>query len=859
MRSEIGSPASAPAQHFIDVLQPKVIELVETPARAARFAIVPERFRTGATGAWLSASLGSPGGTYVHQASALEKIATGKNVVVATATASGKSLIFMAAAIEELINRDGRVLVFYPQKALGGDQFARWQRELSLAGLDKDLVGEITGDVPMSERERVLERARIVLATPDVIHCWMMRMLHVPAVTQFLGDLRFIVIDEAHALDGVFGTQFAMFFRRLRCACRRAGNELGGPQVIAATATLRDPGEHLNALTGLPFEVVGEDENGAPAHGVTLLHIDGPECGAPAEKAAADLMDKLIATMPADASAIGFADSRQGVERIVRRIGRTDVRPYRGGYNALDRRELESCLRAKQLRAIWSTSAAELGIDIPQFTYGFNVGVPASRKSLRQRSGRVGRVRPAVFAVMAPSAAFAKLGSSLRESLTGPVEHSPLYLENPYILFQQARCYLRELGCEDEVPSLDPALDWPAGFSTALAMALPGSARPRVLDEIASAGWDNPHLAYLLRSMPTISFALKDGRTGDIIGSIDHEKALREAYPAATYLHMGVHYRVIEWHNWGYEQSIKLRRLKSAEPTQPLIRFQVSASLAAAELIEGHLLTSGGGCLAEAQLRAVESVEGYRIGTTALLYRDLREKDRRLNRKQREFMTTGVILRIGAPWFAGTSDHQVAMRRDIAKALEIMVAREYGIAASDIRSAHAGIAVHSAAGARKVDDSIAIFDTVPGGLRLSRPLFGDFERVLEQLERGAQLAGEDALLSPSTIERLQAWHAGLQIGQGAEPDMVVPGGKHLVFAPSSRVSIRVRGEAFERELLEPQLLAIGDIEQLMYRYETAPGVQAWVAHDQVEPVGNDWRRAIWDPATNVLEPLEVTA
>ena len=858
MRSKPSSKCAGlgPADNFLAAAQPKVIERVEIGSRAARYAPAPAPYSEGRVGRWLTGCVGG-GQPYLNQSAALEVIANGDNVVIATPTASGKSLVFMAAAIEEVVNGDGRVLVFYPQKMLGGDQFARWQRELERLGLDPALVGEITGAVSMHERERVLERARIILATPDAVHCWLMRMLHLPAVTSFLKALKFVVIDEAHTFDGVFGSHFAFFFRRLRDARWRSGPLDSEPQVIAATATLREPAEHLAALTGLSFKVVGDDQNGAPAHGVTLLHIDGPESGSASEKAGADIMSALLDKMPPEDAAIAFADSRQGVERIARRVNRNDAKPYRSGFNPADRRSIEGGLRAKELKAIISTSASELGIDIPQFTYGLNVGIPATRKSLRQRSGRVGRARPGVFAVMAPSAAFARLGSSLQESMTGPVEASPLYLANPFVQFQQARCYLRELGSEEIVPQLRPELNWPDGFAGALEMALPGAERPRVLDEIASTGWDNPHLAYFLRSMPSVTFSLKNARNGDTIGTIDHEKALREAYPGATYIHLGAHYRVVDWFNTSYEQTIKLQPIKRAEPTHPLTRLQLSASIEAGEVIEDNLLASTEGCLVEAQLRAVDSVEGYRIGTTSMLYRELVEQDRRMRRKQREFMTVGVVMRIQEPWFAGTAEGQVANRRAVAEALHEVIAREYGISPGDLRAAHNGIAFHSIAGVRKVDDAVAVFDTVPGGLRLSSPLFSDFAAIIARLERGAELAGEEALLPASTVERLKEWHGRLTASEAHHSVQQIGEGMQLIFAPSSRVSVKIRGQAVERVLLEPQMLTIGGGEQLMYRYEDPTGAQAWVAHDQVEPVGNDWRRALWNPLNNHIEPLEV--
>jgi DEAD/DEAH box helicase domain-containing protein len=179
-------------------------------------------------------------------------------VVVSTATASGKSMVFMAAAMRKVLAGDSRVLVFYVQKALGSDQLGRWRRELENAGLSPDLVAEINGDVPVVDRERVLDHARIILATPDVIHSWMMPARTAPSVTRFLARLDLLVLDEAHVLEAIFGSHAALFIRRLRLArhlaattaSRRSAHEI---QLIATTATLSDPISHMRALTGCEF------------------------------------------------------------------------------------------------------------------------------------------------------------------------------------------------------------------------------------------------------------------------------------------------------------------------------------------------------------------------------------------------------------------------------------------------------------------------------------------------------------------------------------------------------------------------------------------------------------------------------
>lgn len=213
------------ADKLISALGAAVFERVDIPPRSARYLAPPTSYQSGPTGAWLREFLGGSSHPYRHQSLALEQVEAGRNLVISTATASGKSLVFMAAAMNELIERDGTVLALYPLKALGSDQHSAWRCELARAGLRTDLVGEITGDVPMAERLKVLETARVILATPDVINAWLMPMTSTPDVRQFLGRLALVIIDEAHSLEAVFGSQFALFFRRLRAAHRKARSQ----------------------------------------------------------------------------------------------------------------------------------------------------------------------------------------------------------------------------------------------------------------------------------------------------------------------------------------------------------------------------------------------------------------------------------------------------------------------------------------------------------------------------------------------------------------------------------------------------------------------------------------------------------
>lgn len=629
-------------------------------------------------------------------------------------------------------------------------------------------------------------------------------------------------------------------------------------QVIATTATLRDPTGHLHELTGMDFVEIGETDNGAPSYGVSVLHLEGPESGAPAERAATELVEQILANKPTGTCVIAFMDSRQGVERLVRNIGSTSFLPYRQGYIREDRQAIEQALRDGRVDGVGSTSALEAGIHLPQFVYGIAVNVPASRKSLRQRCGRIGRTQAGVFVILAPRTAFAKLGTTLAASVHGLVEPSPLYLGNRHIQMQQASCYRLEAVWERGEPLLEADLAWPEDFARFVALAEPGARRPLDLEDTARMGLNNPHRTFGMRSMPTVSYVLKDSRCGDAVGTIDQQKALREAGPGMTYLHRGRAYRVVDWRSSPYDNAILVQPQKDAPRTQAIMRCQVGASLEVAALIEHHYLSGDTGNLFEAQLRVVESTEGYRIGSTALLYRDLHQTDRRLSRKQREFMTTGVVIQIDEPWFAGCSDRQLATRRSIATALKAVLVHDYSVAPSDLQAAHTAIAIHSPAGSRKIENAIALFDTIDGGLRLSAPLYSEFDNILGRLALAADLAGQEALVGQAELARLSAWFSSLTSCQPPRESELELGDQWLIYAPGSRVMIKIRGQWLERELCEPQLVEIGEEVQLMYRYNAGDGAAGWVTADRITPSGNEWQRAMWDPASNNIARLEMT-
>jgi DEAD/DEAH box helicase domain-containing protein len=844
---------------FMRTVNPSIVERIELPPRAARFSSPPSPYDTGAMASWLKTMTGH-GKLYQHQAMALSLLEAGANVVLATATASGKSLPFQAFTMRLLLAQSGKVLVFYPQKALGSDQLGRWQKALIAAGFSGDEVAEINGDIAPYDRALALGKAQIILATQDAWHCWAMRQAAAPEMQRFLAELRLIVIDEAHALEQVFGSTSAFFFRRLRSmalTARQRANAQDRPlQLIAATATIADPAEHLQRLTGCAFEPIMESDNGAPFFGATMLHIEGPEYGDPAEKMLADILAKVASEIAPNA-AIAFVDGRQKVERITQKVGRPDVLPYRSGYEAADRRRIEKALRDGELRGIVATSALELGIDIPQFTIGFNLGVPSTRKAFRQRAGRSGRSQAAVFATIAPPNAFAKLGTSFREFVHGRAEPSNLYLDNPIIQFQQARCIIDEMQLDGENSTLPNNVDWPDGFAASCAMAMPGANRPRELDAIASQSVDCPHFAYSLRQLAGIKYALKIGRhSSERLGFIEIDKAQREAYPGAIYRHLTRSYRVKEWKTSSYERSIYLEPVKHAQDTRPLSKTVVNVSLNGDAVNAGRIRSGANGTIADIQMRVVESVEGFQQGGASFLYKDTRQTDQRLSRKQREFSTTGVLIRVTEPWFQGDGDAQRSARRNLCQALTAMLSHERGIAPNDVRSEHTGIALITTEGPQKLNDAIVVFDDVHGGLGLTGAIFDDLPHYLARLGDAANLAGTDALISGTLAAQLGEWFNQLSSGMVVTPKPIETRPfERVIFAPDSDVVIRFRGELHTRTLIEPQMLTLNDEEQLMYRYHLDGGASGLVAHNQIEPIGDNWRHMLWNPTTGVYREI----
>ena len=851
----------------------EIYDSISLSARRTSRSRLPDAFAAGPAGS-IPEKLFSKqkGRLYKHQSLALRHLSAGRNVVVSTGTASGKSLIFQLHAIHRLLSdRNSKVLALYPLRALRSDQLEKWREVFKFAGtrrLKQKDIAMIDAGMPAADRIQAIEQARVLLMTPDMCQAWLMSFIDRPAHSLFLDALDLLILDEAHVYNSVFGSNMAFLVRRLLAAKRLLASRSESDaklQVIAATATITDPALHLEHLTSLKFRSVEQD--GSPQREKRLYHIEGPEAGPDGEAMLAMIL-KRICDLPGAPRFIAFIDSRQGAERTARDVaegveaylGENKVLAYRSGYEDRDRAAIEEALRNGQLRGVVSTSALELGIDLPDIEIGVNLGIPFTRKSFRQRIGRVGRRAAGAFIVVGSHNAFTRFGETFEDYYTSSVEPSYLYLGNRFVQFAHARCLRKEmelLGKRSSVPPGGKRV-WPEGFGEILKFARDGW--PSEFDDVAKIGGDSPHYNYGLRNIAEPRFELEEnGRRGRRkVGDIDLRQAIREAYPGFNdHIIGGKAYKVIEWR----PGIIRLNSYPSKRkpPMRPDIRTRVVADLSRDGIVDGALQNGRNGLMAEARIRVFESVEGFQEGNKVYLYSDLHVDNPNMERKERVFTTTGVVLRIDEDWFANS-----IARAEIAGGLRDLLCRDRSIEVQDVDARHTWISVRTEAGQERITSAIVVYDGVHGGLRLTESLYAEFERYADKLVAGADRAGADSLVRPEVANQLKEWARTLSDDStgAVESDLgEIPKGWMQAYGSASRVEILHNGVPTEVELIEPLLLdPFGSGTFHMYYKYSRRGTNELsptpVAHGHVRPMGTDWSWILWNPDTGEFREIQ---
>ncbi len=351
---------------------------------------------------------------YTHQAAAIEHALAGRNAVVITPTASGKTLCYNAPVLHAILqDPSSRALYLFPTKALAQDQLAELQAMCeSIAATTDEQVGVFTydGDTPQDARRTIRARAHLVLSNPDMVHSGILP--HHPRWAKLFENLRYVVIDELHAYRGVFGSHLCNVLRRLRRICRHYGSD---PVFLCSSATIANPQELAERLTERPFEVV--ERSGAPRGEKFFIFVNPPVVNqqlgirrsylSETRRVAAEFLKRQL-------QVIVFAQSRLSTEILTTYLkddfesppGEPErIRGYRGGYLPLRRREIEKGLREGAVRAVVSTNALELGIDIGALDVAVLAGYPGTIAATWQRAGRAGRRATRSASVMVASSA----------------------------------------------------------------------------------------------------------------------------------------------------------------------------------------------------------------------------------------------------------------------------------------------------------------------------------------------------------------------------------------------------------------------------------------------------------------------
>ncbi len=503
----------------------------EEPARPARTAAIPPDLDERVRDAVGVDSL------YEHQSQAWQAAARGEHLVITTGTASGKTLAFNLPILDALARspRD-RVLYLYPTKALAQDQF----RTLNALGVPRLRPAIYDGDTPTEQRRHIRRWANAILTNPDMVHIGMLP--NHERWGEFLSNLRYVVVDEAHVYRGVFGSHVGNVLRRLRRLARIYGSE---PQFLLATATIANPGGLGHDLLGLPVTVIADDaaphaERTVVLWNPPLLDVElGIRGSALAE--AARLQAGFVAR---GLRTLTFAKSRKSAELVHRftaeRLGDDSrLSPYRAGYTAGQRREIERRLAAGELLGVSSTDALELGIDIGLLDAVISVGFPGTVASLRQQWGRAGRRGHGLAVLVATEDALDQYFMREPEKLLERrVEAAILDHANPRILAGHVRAAAYEAPIDDsDAEELGPEAIEAARKDPDLKQTPRG---------IVWAGTVTPAAQVPLRSADPDSFTVVDASNGSILGFVERSRAYSTVHEGAIYLHLGESFLIRE-------------------------------------------------------------------------------------------------------------------------------------------------------------------------------------------------------------------------------------------------------------------------------------------------------------------------
>ncbi len=582
----------------------QMVHVEHTLARAARLA---DLSRSPAAALQSALSAAGVDRLYDHQAQAIEAARRGENVIVATGTSSGKSLCYNLPVFEAILEEPlSRALYLFPTKVLAQDQLRALSTLLPAVHTARAAVYD--GDTPAGARAEIRRRATILLSNPDMLHRSILPQ-HA-RWGSFFRHLRYVVLDEAHVYRGVFGSHVACLLRRLRRICALYGS---APQFLLSSATLANPCEHAERLTGLGATVIAED--GAPRGERHFVLWNPPlENAGTGHRASLNVQtaDLLAEAARCALRTIAFGRTRKVAELLLiyaqdrlrkdrpELAGRLSA--YRGGYLAAERREIERRLFDGELLGVASTNALELGIDVGSIDATLQAGYPGTVASTRQQAGRAGRGRRAALNILIGGedpldqyymAHPRELFDHVHEAaLTNP--------GNPYILGGHLLCAAWEAPLTEH----DAALFGPAYLPTREALAAEGRLEERERRWHLTSS-DPPARDVNIRGASGDSYTVVNEAEGyRVMEEVDAATAFFRVHPGAVHLHMGEPYLITDLDR---EARIAYARPASGDVyTQPIESNDVHIVRSLeARPVSGTRLYLG-------QLRVRQQVIGYR-------------------------------------------------------------------------------------------------------------------------------------------------------------------------------------------------------------------------------------------------------
>ena len=714
------------------------------PARPGIFADFPESLAPVLQKQLVSRGIPK---LYSHQAEALGHSLAGRNVVVVTPTASGKTLCYNLPVLNRLIAEPGaRAMYLFPTKALAEDQLQEFQAAVNAMGpagspSDAGAVPEIRaftydGDTPQDARRAIRERANVVLTNPDMLHSGILP--HHTKWAKAFENLRYIVIDELHYYRGVYGSHLANVLRRLKRICEFYGST---PQFICCSATIANPKELAEALTEETFSLVSE--NGAPAGDKYVVFYNPPVVNKAlgirrgylneTRRIARELLDRNQQTLV-------FANSRLATEILLTYLkdDHPGVRGYRGGYLPKERREIEGKLRNGDIRAVVATNALELGIDIGSLDAVVMAGYPGTIASTWQRAGRAGRRQSTALAVMVASSA--PLDQYIIEHpeyfFDRPPEHAQINADNLEILISHLKCAAFELPIRDG-----------ESFGRRRAAAERTTELCHFLTDLkflhhSGGAWhwtsdSYPADAVNLRSITSDNFVVVD-ITGDhrVIAEVSFPAALTTLHEKAIYLHEARQYQVERFDYDGrkayvrqvdsdyFTDAIDYTQVKELEEFESHPAGQEQAAEA-----ENAVVVPGRARVAHGEVRLNTQVVGFK---KVKFYSMENVGAGNLFMPEQEMHTTAFWLHFPEAFLAKFPDLTPTEKQNGLVGLGALL-KTVGslLVMCDPRDLGVSITEAIAGGLKTFEPNLYLYDNYPGGIGQSQPLYRLAGKLLE--------------------------------------------------------------------------------------------------------------------------------